>query len=209
MLRSNEWQHACALFTHCARLGARATCDPSSRCGFGSWLPSLRYHLQGRQIISSFIFKSATLSFLSSERHRRNTLLLKLFSRLLGSGTPSARVTWHLVWRRLEGAFFFCQTGQLCQTSPVWDTPSTLSVSPPEAAPRLEPQPGSRPSRLSIRERPVFFTNPQSGWLIILEEAAAFALVYLSLCLQPRIKMPASAGYGEDGGGAEGGFHHC
>lgn len=37
--------------------------------------------------------------------------------------------------------------------------------------------------------------NSQSGRLISLEDAAAFALVYLSLCFQPHIKMPGSAGY--------------
>lgn len=80
---------------------------------------------------------------------------------------------------------------------PLNETNSIRDV--PEAAPCLEPQPGSLHSRWSIRESPVLFANPQSGRLIGLEDAAAFALVYLSLCLQPRIKMPDSAGYGGRG----------
>lgn len=39
------------------------------------------------------------------------------------------------------------------------------------------------------------FINPLSGRLITLGDAAAFTLVCLSLCFQPRIKMPSSAGY--------------
>lgn len=46
-----------------------------------------------------------------------------------------------------------------------------------------------------VRNLPILFMNPPSGWLISLEDAAAFALVYLSLCFQPCIKMPGSAGY--------------
>lgn len=42
---------------------------------------------------------------------------------------------------------------------------------------------------------PFLFINPLSGRLISLGDAAAFALVCLSLCFQPRIKMPNSAGY--------------
>lgn len=86
---------------------------------------------------------------------------------------------------------------------------SIRDVPAPEAAPCLEPQPGSLYSRWCVRESPVLFANPQSGRLIGLEDAAAFALVYLSLCLQPRIKMPDSAGYGGGGDGFEGGVHHC
>lgn len=37
--------------------------------------------------------------------------------------------------------------------------------------------------------------NPPSGRLISLGDAAAFTLVCLSLCFQPRIRMPRSAGY--------------
>lgn len=85
---------------------------------------------------------------------------------------------------------------------------------PPSLPPHLKQRHASnpsqgRPSCLSIREPPLFFRNPRSGWLIILEDAAAFALVYLSRCLQPRIKMPASAGYLGGGWRCGGGLHHC
>lgn len=46
-----------------------------------------------------------------------------------------------------------------------------------------------------VRHFPCLFMISQSGRLISLEDAAAFALVYLSLCFQPHIKMPGSAGY--------------
>lgn len=39
------------------------------------------------------------------------------------------------------------------------------------------------------------FMNPLSGLLISLGDTAAFTLVCLSLCFQPRIRMPGSAGY--------------
>lgn len=46
-----------------------------------------------------------------------------------------------------------------------------------------------------VRHFPCLFMHSQGGRLISLEDAAAFGLVYLSLCFQPHIKMPGSAGY--------------
>ena len=47
----------------------------------------------------------------------------------------------------------------------------------------------------SLKNVSFLFINPPSGRLISFGDAAAFTLVCLSLCFQPCIKMPGSAGY--------------
>lgn len=191
------------------------------------------------RLFFSFIFKSATLSSLSSGRHSCNIFLLKqscwLFWIFFKRG-KTLQCVWHsfgvaqikkvshlrsqglspllnTITQSKKPRLSFSPLKQRCAINLVLVTVLRITT-------MISGHAGRELVLLSIHVifknavgNSLFVTNfhticpeilseiflfyswiPPSGWLISLEDAAAFALVYLSLCFQPCIKMPGSAG---------------